>query len=81
MRDSIEIIKLSDGNFQAKTIKSNSMDAIENCDLSGLTFYSDQPGPAKLFVGNQSIVLTKNPIDETGKGSFSIPIKPLTQIW
>ncbi len=81
MRDSIEIIKLSDGNFQAKTIKSNAMDAIENCDLSGLTFYSDQPGPAKLFVGNQSIVLTKNPIDETGKGSFSIPIKPLTQIW
>lgn len=80
MRDSIEIIGLSDGNFQAKT-KKDALDVIENCDLSGLTFYSNQPIPAKLIVGNKCILLTKNPIDETGKSSFSIPIQPLTQIW
>lgn len=81
MRDSINIIQLVDGDFQAKAKEVKALQAIENCDFSGLTFYSDYPGPAELIVGNYRLPLTSNPPDGTGKGSFSIPIQPLNQIW
>ena len=51
--------------------------ALSTIDLQGLCLYCDEPALAQVFVGGESIALQKNPPDESGRKSVSIPWVPL----
>ena len=81
MRDSIRVCEFEKGKFRVLLKTSDAIEELQDCDLQGLTFYGEETSSAKLYVGEKVFSLVKNAPDETGRISYSIPIKPLDSIW
>ncbi len=61
--------------------KYDRIGTLDEPDLSGLTVYAESADKCEISTKNMSMVLQSNPIDHTGRKSFSMPLKSIEYCW